>query len=40
MPDPTSLQDIDLAPIPGKRSFNLDREWRAKFICFSPIDIR
>jgi len=28
MPDPNSLSQIDLTPIPGRRYFTLDREWR------------
>ena len=28
MADPTSVKDIDLSPIPGKRYFSIDREWR------------
>jgi alpha-amylase len=38
MPDPTSLADIDLRPIAGKRYFNLDREWREEFIYFLMVD--
>jgi alpha-amylase len=38
MPDPTSLEDIDLSPIPGRRYFNIDREWREEFIYFVMVD--
>src|SRR5215469_5725626 len=38
MPDPTSLSQIDLTPIPGKRYFTLDREWREEFIYFLMVD--
>lgn len=38
MPDPTSLDQIDLSPIGGKRYFTLDREWREEFIYFLMVD--
>jgi len=38
MADPASLSDIDLFPIPGKRYFNTDREWREEFIYFLMVD--
>jgi glycosidase len=38
MPAPTSINDIDLTPIPGKQYFNSTREWREEFICFLLID--
>ena len=38
MPDPTSLDQIDLSPIAGKRYFTLDREWREEFIYFLMVD--
>ena len=28
MPDPLSLNNIDLSPVPGKAYFNTEREWR------------
>ncbi len=38
MPDPTSVADIDLTPIPGKTYFNTEREWREEFIYFLLVD--
>src|SRR5215475_1928101 len=38
MADPTSVKDIDLSPIPGKKYFNIDREWREEFIYFLLVD--
>jgi glycosidase len=38
MPDPVSLEDIDLGPIPGKKYFSIDREWREEFIYFLMVD--
>ena len=38
MPDPTSITQIDLTPIPGKRYFSIDREWREEFIYFLMVD--
>ncbi len=38
MADPTSIADLDLTPIPGKRYFSIDREWREEFIYFLLVD--
>lgn len=38
MPDPVSLDQIDLSPIPGKEYFNFAREWREEFIYFLLVD--
>ncbi len=38
MPDPTSIAQIDLSPIPGKTYFTLVREWREEFIYFLLVD--
>lgn len=38
MPNPTSLSDIDLSPLPGKQYFSTEREWREEFIYFSMVD--
>jgi glycosidase len=38
MPSPTSVQQLDLSPLPGKTYFNLDREWREEFIYFLLVD--
>jgi alpha-amylase len=38
MPDPVSLNDIDLSPVAGKRYVNIDREWREEFIYFLMVD--
>lgn len=38
MPDPTSITDIQLSPIPGKKYFSIDREWREEFIYFLMVD--
>jgi hypothetical protein len=38
MPGPTSIQQIDLSPIPGKNYFNMEREWREEFIYFLMVD--
>jgi glycosidase len=38
MPALTNTSEIDLSPIPGKRYFNLEREWREEFIYFLLID--
>jgi glycosidase len=38
MPSPTSIQDLDLSPLPGKSYFNTDREWREEFIYFLMVD--
>jgi glycosidase len=38
MPSPTSLQQLDLSPLPGKLYFSLNREWREEFIYFLMVD--
>ena len=38
MPNPTSLSDIDLSPLPGKHYFSTEREWREEFIYFLMVD--
>ncbi|MEU4242468.1 alpha-amylase family glycosyl hydrolase [Actinoplanes sp. NPDC026619] len=38
MADPTRAAEIDLAPIPGKTYFSIDREWREEFIYFLMVD--
>ncbi len=38
MNSPTSIAEIDLKPIPGKRYWNCDREWREEFIYFMMVD--
>lgn len=38
MTNPTSIADIDFKPIPGKRYWNCDREWREEFIYFLMVD--
>jgi glycosidase len=38
MAGPTCVSDIVITPIPGKRYFNLDREWREEFIYFVMVD--
>jgi alpha-amylase len=38
MPDPISITDIDLTPLPGKKYFSIDREWREEFIYFLLVD--
>src|ERR1700756_2972586 len=38
MPDPVSLAQIDLTPIPGKQYFTCSREWREEFIYFLMVD--
>ena len=38
MPDPTSVKELDLSPIPGKKYFTVDREWREEFIYFLIVD--
>ncbi len=38
MSDPTSVAQIDLTPIPGKKYFSIDREWREEFIYFLMVD--
>jgi len=34
----TDISQIDLTPIPGKKYFNLEREWREEFIYFLLVD--
>ncbi len=34
----TSLQQIDLSPLPGKHYFNCEREWREDFVYFLMTD--
>jgi glycosidase len=38
MPGPTSIAQLDLAPLPGKTYFDIDREWREEFIYFLLVD--
>jgi alpha-amylase len=38
MPGPTSINEIDLAPLSGKTYFDIDREWREEFIYFLMVD--
>jgi hypothetical protein len=38
MPDPSSLSEIDLTPIPDKKYFMLEREWREEFVYFLMTD--
>jgi alpha-amylase len=38
MPTATSVQQLDLLPVPGKQYFNTDREWREEFIYFVMVD--
>lgn len=38
MPDPTSLSQIDLTPVAGKKYFTIEREWREEFIYFLMVD--
>jgi len=38
MTDPTSINDVDLTPLPGKTYFNINREWREEFIYFLMVD--
>ncbi|NJR52708.1 MAG: alpha-amylase [Leptolyngbyaceae cyanobacterium CSU_1_3] len=35
---PTSIAEIDFNPIPGKKYWNCDREWREEFIYFMMVD--
>src|SRR6188768_4488066 len=35
---PTSVAQLDLAPVPGKKYFNFEREWREEFIYFLMVD--
>src|SRR6266446_7855571 len=34
----SSIQDIDLTPLPGKTYFDIVREWREEFIYFLLVD--
>jgi len=38
MSGPTSIDDIDLTPLPGKTYFNVDRDWREEVIYFLMTD--
>ncbi len=38
MREPTSIAELDLTPIPGKKYWNIDREWREEFIYFIMVD--
>lgn len=38
MASPTSVAELDLSPIPGKKYFNSIREWREEFIYFLMVD--
>jgi glycosidase len=38
MSDPISINELDLSPIPGKKYFSIDREWREEFIYFLMVD--
>ncbi|HEY9602237.1 MAG TPA: alpha-amylase family glycosyl hydrolase [Allocoleopsis sp.] len=38
MSNPNSIREIDLTPIPGKRYWNCDREWREEFVYFLLVD--
>lgn len=38
MANPTAIAEIDFRPIPGKRYWNSDREWREEFIYFLMVD--
>lgn len=38
MSTPKSISEIDLTPIPGKKYWNCDREWREEFIYFLMVD--
>lgn len=38
MADPLALTDINLSPVPDKRYFNTDREWREEIIYFLMVD--
>ena len=38
MNSPKSVAEIDLKPIPGKKYWNCDREWREEFIYFLMVD--
>ncbi|MCE1246468.1 MAG: alpha-amylase, partial [Firmicutes bacterium] len=34
----TSIEEIDLTPVRGKKYFNIEREWREEFIYFLMVD--
>jgi len=38
MASPTSVQGIDLRPLPGKTYFNITREWREEVNYFLLVD--
>jgi alpha-amylase len=38
MPEPRSIKEVDLRPIPGKQYWSCDREWREEFIYFLLVD--
>jgi alpha-amylase len=38
MTSPTKIAEIDFRPIPGKRYWTCDREWREEFIYFLMVD--
>jgi alpha-amylase len=38
MPEPRSIHDLELRPIPGKTYWNCRREWREEFIYFLMVD--
>lgn len=38
MASPTSIAQLDLTPIPGKKYYNSIREWREEFIYFLLVD--
>lgn len=38
MPDPISVDQVNLRPIPGKQYFDTLREWREEFIYFLMVD--
>ncbi len=38
MPQPKSLRETDVTPIPGRKYFNIEREWREEFIYFLMVD--
>ncbi|MCU0241969.1 MAG: alpha-amylase family glycosyl hydrolase, partial [Vicinamibacteria bacterium] len=38
MAEPRSIKDIDLRPLPGKRYWSCEREWREEFIYFLMVD--
>ena len=38
MPELTSVNEIDLRPLPGKQYFSAEREWREEFVYFLLVD--